>query len=159
MWVYTHDGQEYIVSNIAKDISHGFVQSAFGTSAMDWANPLAPEDFQTMLDNSCVFGLLRKTSDSSSSTTQIGIARLITDYVTLAYVTDVYIDPEYQGRGLACFMMSCCRDVIGAMPAVRGTMLCTSRDALIPFYERELGVRVHPQGENGFSILITPRNH
>ena len=36
---------------------------------------------------------------------QIGLARLITDYVTIAYLTDVYVLEEYQGKGLGTWLL------------------------------------------------------
>ena len=39
--------------------------------------------------------------------TPIGFMRMVTDYVTMAYVTDVNISSEYQGMGLSVFMLDC----------------------------------------------------
>ncbi|KTS26215.1 GNAT family N-acetyltransferase [Pantoea stewartii] len=38
---------------------------------------------------------------------QIGFARLITDYATFAYLCDVYVLDEYQGKGLGRWLMEC----------------------------------------------------
>lgn len=38
---------------------------------------------------------------------QIGFARVITDRATIAYVGDVFILPEFRGRGLAKWLMQC----------------------------------------------------
>ena len=37
----------------------------------------------------------------------MGFARIISDYATIAYVGDVFILPEYRGRGLATWWMDC----------------------------------------------------
>nr|WP_242634049.1 GNAT family N-acetyltransferase [Pantoea allii] len=37
---------------------------------------------------------------------QIGFARLVTDYATFAWLNDVYILEEYQGKGLSRWLMA-----------------------------------------------------
>jgi GNAT superfamily N-acetyltransferase len=37
---------------------------------------------------------------------QVGMARVISDYATYAYLTDVYVLEEYQGQGLASSMLT-----------------------------------------------------
>ena len=37
---------------------------------------------------------------------QIGFARAVTDYATFAYVADVYVLPEYRGRGISKAIMN-----------------------------------------------------
>jgi GNAT superfamily N-acetyltransferase len=36
---------------------------------------------------------------------QVGFARVITDFVTFAYIADVFVVPEHRGRGLAKRLM------------------------------------------------------
>ena len=36
---------------------------------------------------------------------QVGMARVLTDYVTFAYLNDVYVLPEHAGKGLASLMV------------------------------------------------------
>lgn len=38
---------------------------------------------------------------------QAGLARIITDYATFAYVCDVFVLEEYRGRGLGVWLMEC----------------------------------------------------
>lgn len=37
---------------------------------------------------------------------QVGLARVITDFATFAYLCDVYVRPDHQGKGLGKWMMS-----------------------------------------------------
>jgi GNAT superfamily N-acetyltransferase len=37
--------------------------------------------------------------------TQVALTRVITDYTTFAYLTDVYVEQPHQGRGLAAWMV------------------------------------------------------
>ncbi|EXJ54186.1 hypothetical protein A1O7_09523 [Cladophialophora yegresii CBS 114405] len=52
----------------------------------------------------------------------IGFARLITDRVTFAYLTDVYTLPEWQGQGLGKWLISCVQEVVEDMPHLRRSM-------------------------------------
>lgn len=38
---------------------------------------------------------------------QVGLARVITDYTTFAYLCDVYVREDHQGKGLGKFLVSC----------------------------------------------------
>ena len=57
---------------------------------------------------------------------QIGMARLVTDGVTTAYLTDVYVGSAWRGRGLGEWLVRCCRELIWAMPALRRAVLMAS---------------------------------
>ena len=70
---------------------------------------------------------------------QIGYARLITDYTTIAYLTDVFIIPEFRKLGFSTLLMKCCREVLEAMPVLRRGWLVATPGAAESFYERELG--------------------
>src|SRR5688572_10309914 len=67
--------------------------------------------------NSLCFGLYEKATGN-----QVGLARVVTDQATFAYLCDVYVLEEHQGRGLGKFMM---RTVLAhpALAAARRTML------------------------------------
>jgi len=47
---------------------------------------------------------------------QVGFARVVTDRATFAYLCDVFVLPEYRGRGLSKWLMEC---VVGH-PDLRG---------------------------------------
>lgn len=38
---------------------------------------------------------------------QIGLARVISDYATIAYLGDVFVLPQYRGKGLSKWLMEC----------------------------------------------------
>jgi ribosomal protein S18 acetylase RimI-like enzyme len=71
----------------------------------------------------------------------IGFARVVTDYVTFAYLTDVYVLPEHQGRGLGVWMMECLQEMLEAWPALRRVMLMATSEHAIKMYERVLGMK------------------
>jgi ribosomal protein S18 acetylase RimI-like enzyme len=63
----------------------------------------------------------------SAGGTQVGLARVVTDYATFAYLCDVYVLEEHRGFGLAKRMM---RELM-AHPALRGArrVMLATRDA------------------------------
>jgi GNAT superfamily N-acetyltransferase len=63
-----------------------------------WAQGRTPEMIARALQHSLAFGLY----DGSR---QIGLARVVSDYVTFAWLCDVFIHEEYRGRGLGKWLM------------------------------------------------------
>src|SRR4051812_2856917 len=72
--------------------------------------------------HSLCFGLYARSNGS-----QVGLARVVTDHATFAYLCDVYVLEEHRGRGLGKVLM---REVLAhpALTGARRAMLAT-RDA------------------------------
>jgi GNAT superfamily N-acetyltransferase len=71
----------------------------------------------------------------------VGFCRLVTDYVSFAWLTDVYILADHQGKGLATWMMQCVDEVLSSWPHLRRTMLLTGDKNAIRLYEKTLGMK------------------
>jgi len=65
-----------------------------------WANNRKRDVIEASLKNSLCFNLFYEDD-------QIGIARMITDYATFAYLCDVYIEEEHRGHGLGKWLIEC----------------------------------------------------
>jgi GNAT superfamily N-acetyltransferase len=65
-----------------------------------WAQAISLETVKRALHNSLCFGLYHRD-------TQIGLARIISDYATFAYLCDVYILESYRGKQLGKWLMEC----------------------------------------------------
>ena len=74
-----------------------------------WAQGRKIETVQKSIDNSFPFGLYHNN-------TQVGFARVVTDYATFAWVADVFVLPAYRGQGLSKWLM----EVILAHPQLQG---------------------------------------
>jgi GNAT superfamily N-acetyltransferase len=85
-----------------------------------WAKGIPPLVVDKSLAHSLCFALL-------DGDRQIGFARVISDHATIAYLADVFVLPEYRGKGLAKWLMQC---VTGhsELQGLRRWMLAT-RDA------------------------------
>lgn len=57
----------------------------------------------------------------------VGLTRWITDHVSVVYLNDVYILPEYRGRGLAKWVLSCVDEVFSEMQWCRGMILIVNK--------------------------------
>lgn len=86
----------------------------------------------------------------------VGYARVITDYVTFAYLTDVYVLPQHQGKGLGTRMMECLNQILDAWPELRRFMLITSDPAAIRIYEKTLGAKEMAKGKLLPMVRIGP---
>jgi GNAT superfamily N-acetyltransferase len=65
----------------------GFLNNSY------WANSRSRKIIERSIENSLCFGMYEGTR-------QVGFARVITDYATMYYLCDVFIDEEYRGEGL-----------------------------------------------------------
>lgn len=74
-----------------------------------WAPGIPKEIVRKALENSLNFGLYQGFR-------QIGLVRVVSDYATFAYMTDVFILPDLRGRGLSKWLIS----MVMAHPSLQG---------------------------------------
>jgi len=75
-----------------------------------WAEGRRRDVMVRALETSLVIGLY------SADGTQVGVARLVTDYATFAWLCDVFVDTAHRGLGLGMFLV----DTAVGHPDVRG---------------------------------------
>lgn len=156
-----------MISTDKKLLSIPIINSAFNEDFMYWTKAI-PDDkiFQQLIDNFFCFGLYKtgqntSTTDGIESSTsmtehktplsanpnQIGFARLVTDNITFAYLTDLYVLPGYQGLGLGGWLIDCVDELLNPLPYLRWVMLRTSMQKSKETYEKRLGMGVLESGE------------
>jgi N-acetylglutamate synthase-like GNAT family acetyltransferase len=69
---------------------HGFLLTSY------WAKDIPLEVVKRSIENSLCFGAYLLEANKQ----QVAFARVITDYATFGYLCDVFVAPEYQGRGI-----------------------------------------------------------
>lgn len=74
-----------------------------------WSNNIPIERVRISVENSLNFGIFHKGK-------QIGFARIISDFATIAYIGDVYLLHEHRGKGLSKQLM----DLIMSHPNLQG---------------------------------------
>jgi GNAT superfamily N-acetyltransferase len=65
-----------------------------------WARGIPAETVRRSIEGSLCFALL-------AGDRQIGFARVISDRATIAYLGDVFVLPEFRGRGLGKWLVEC----------------------------------------------------
>lgn len=137
----------YLISTDSKLLSLEAINTAFANSSVYWTNPIPTDALRTMVDSSLCFGLYdtSKAADNMEQGAQVGLARLITDNVSFAYLTDVYVDEAYQGKGLGSWLIGCIRDWLQGRPHFRALTLLTTNEKAVELYKRLLGTQIDPK--------------
>jgi len=115
---------DYTVSADKDKLDLEFIHHSLSREAY-WSIDIPLETVKRSIENSMCFGVYVRTSGASDR--QIGFARVITDYATFGYLADVFIAPEYRGKGLSKMMMAAIMD----HPSLQGfrRWLLMTRDA------------------------------
>jgi GNAT superfamily N-acetyltransferase len=97
------------------NVIHGFLTNCY------WAKGIPREVVERSIGHALCFGIY----DGKGA--QVGFARVISDFATIAYVGDVFVLETHRGRGLGKWLMQC----ITQHPALRGLRrwILTTRDA------------------------------
>ena len=101
-------------SRLDLKVVHNYLSNSY------WAKGRTLKTSRLTIKNSLCFGLYYKNS-------QIGYARVITDYATFAYLADVFILEEFRGRKLSVWLMKVIMKY-GELKSVKRWSLAT-RDA------------------------------
>lgn len=85
-----------------------------------WAQNISLELVERSIENSLCFGVYHHHE-------QVGFARIITDYATTAYMTDVFVVAAYRGQGISKLLM----ETINQWPSLQGLRrwVLATRDA------------------------------
>lgn len=85
------------------DVIYDFLTNCY------WAKGIPRETVARSIEHSLCFGIY-------DGKAQVGFARVITDFATIAYLGDVFVVESHRGRGLSKWMMEC----IMQHPALQG---------------------------------------
>jgi GNAT superfamily N-acetyltransferase len=110
---------EFVISTdrarLDLDVIHGFLTNCY------WAKGIPREVVERSIEHALCFGIY----DGSGA--QVGFARVISDFATVAYLGDVFVLESHRGRGLSKWMM----EWILQHPSVQGLRrwILLTRDA------------------------------
>ena len=103
-----HRRGEYSISTdpgrIELDVVYEFLTNCY------WAKGIPRDVVARSIEHSLCFGIY------DGSGTQVGFARVISDFATIAYLGDMFVLESHRGRGLSKWMMEC----ILQPPALQG---------------------------------------
>jgi GNAT superfamily N-acetyltransferase len=117
--VVEHRREDFLISTDRKqldvDVIHGFLTNCY------WAKGIPRYIVARSIEHALCFGVY----DAEGA--QVGFARVISDFATIAYVGDVFVLETHRGRGLGKWLMEC----IVAHPELQGLRrwILTTRDA------------------------------
>jgi GNAT superfamily N-acetyltransferase len=117
--VVEHRRGEFLISTSREllnlDVVHGFLTNCY------WSKGVPREVVAASNEHSLCFGVYDVEGE------QVGFARVITDFATIAYVGDVFVLETHRGHGLGKWLMQC----ITQHPALQNLRrwILTTRDA------------------------------
>jgi GNAT superfamily N-acetyltransferase len=91
--------EKYVISSDKSKFDIQAIHEFLSTQAY-WAIDRPLEVVEKAIENSHCFGVF----DDGK---QVGLARVVTDFATFAWLCDVYIIPEYRGLGLSKWLVEC----------------------------------------------------
>lgn len=97
--IYTYNREEYLVSTDPDLLDLSMIHAWLSQESY-WAAEIPFAVVEKAVRHSFNFGLYHQTK-------QIGLARVITDFATFAYLCDVFVLEGYRGRGLSKWLMTC----------------------------------------------------
>ena len=109
---------EYTISTDRERLDLTVIHSFLVTSY--WAKDIPIETLHRAIEHSLPFGLYKGTQ-------QAGFARVVTDYATFAYLSDIFILELFRGKGLGQWLI----EVVVAHAELQGLrrLLLATRDA------------------------------
>lgn len=126
---------EFLISTDKEKMDIGAIHD-FLSKKSGWSDNIPLERVKKSIEHSLNFGLFHHSR-------QIGLARVISDFSTIAYLGDIYVLDGYRGQGLSKKLM----DMVMAHPELQGLrrwiLLTSTADWL---YEKYGFVKV-PQPE------------
>ncbi|KAL1836494.1 hypothetical protein VTJ49DRAFT_5068 [Mycothermus thermophilus] len=161
----------YTISTNPSHIDLDALAAAFESPMTYWAKPMSREALRVCVDHSLCFGLFVRDGDEergvegdgdeaackAPQTTilgpMIGFARLVTDYSTFAYLTDVYVLESHRGRGLGAWLVRCVDEELATWPDLRRCLLLTRGEAAVRMYGRELHARSSGETDAGLVLM------
>lgn len=88
---------EYYISTDKEQLDialiHGFLSQSY------WSLGIPLETLQRAIENSICFGAFHESG------AQVGFARAVSDKATFAYMADVFVLPEFRGKGISNLIM------------------------------------------------------
>jgi GNAT superfamily N-acetyltransferase len=100
--------EEFVISTdparLDLDVIHEFLTNCY------WAKGIPRDVVARSIEHALCFGIY------DGSRAQVGFARVISDFATIAYLGDVFVLESHRGRGLSKWMMEC----IMQHPALQG---------------------------------------
>jgi GNAT superfamily N-acetyltransferase len=130
---------EYVLSTdparLDLDVIYDFLSRSY------WGEGITRKTVERSIAGSLPFGLYHVTGEGER---QVGLARVITDRATFAYLSDVFVVEEHRGKGLGVWLI----ETIVAHPELQGLRrwALVTRDAHSLYRRFGWTAPAHPDG-------------
>jgi Acetyltransferase (GNAT) family len=104
MEIYEASKNEFIISTDKSKLNIQCIHHYLCNESY-WAKNIPVDTVKKSINGSCCFGLYVNDNKNISTITQVGFARVVTDYATFGYLADVFIVEKYRGNGLSKWLM------------------------------------------------------
>ena len=101
---------EFLISTsrerLSLDVVYGFLTNCY------WAKGIPREVVARSIEHSLCFGIYDESPGLAKEAghgepTQVGFARVVSDFATVAYLGDVFVLESHRGQGLSKWLMEC----------------------------------------------------
>ncbi|WP_064196063.1 MULTISPECIES: GNAT family N-acetyltransferase [Emticicia] len=106
--IHEFQKDEYTISTdkakLQFDVIHGFLSTSY------WSPNIPMEIVKRAAEHSTTFGIYKHSlsiGEGWGGASQIGYARIISDYATFAYLADVFVLESERGKGISKWLMQC----------------------------------------------------
>jgi len=105
-----HQRGEFVISTsrerLSLDVIHGFLTNCY------WARGIPREVVARSMEHSLCFGIYDESPGLAKDArdgapVQVGFARVVSDFATVAYLGDVFVLESHRGRGLGKWLLEC----------------------------------------------------
>ncbi|OLN96317.1 hypothetical protein CCHL11_04395 [Colletotrichum chlorophyti] len=161
---------DYLISTDRSLLDLSAINDAFGSELLWWTKRVPDDVLRRMVDHSLCLGVYKlpgstaEIAGTSSTSCErkkgpelVGLARIVTDYVTIGYLADIYVLPSHQGKGLAPWLMQCLNEILDDWPDLRRFLLLTSSPQASKLYEQALGTVEWGKSHSGRLHLLEKR--
>jgi GNAT superfamily N-acetyltransferase len=97
--IVEHRRGDFLISTdrarVDLDVVHDFLTNSY------WAKGIPQDVVARSIEHSLCFGIYENES------AQVGFARVVSDFATVAYLGDVFVLESHRGRGLSKWLMQC----------------------------------------------------
>ena len=141
-WVQKWSKDGYLVSTDQRLLQLKRVHSFLSLESY-WSKDIPLAVVENAARGSLCFGLY-----DQATKTQIGFARVVTDYATFAWICDVYVESAHRGKSLSKWLMQCMMEHLKTLSPPYGLRrICLATKDAHGLYEKY-----------GFQVTATPQN-
>jgi GNAT superfamily N-acetyltransferase len=119
MQIITVQKDDYLITTDRTKMDIRFIHHFLSTETY-WSKGIPLDVVQRAIEHSLNFGIFHRNS-------QVGYARIVSDFATMCYLGDVFIIPDHRGKGLSKWLI----EQIRAHPDLKGLRrwILLTRDA------------------------------